>query len=50
MLEPAKPKVPISLTSPDKIKLTLQKYRIENKQLKADVENLKQELSKILFK
>ena len=31
VLEPAQPKAPISLTSPDKIKLTLQKYRIENK-------------------
>ena len=41
ILEPAKPKAPISLTSPEKIKLTLQHYRIENKQLKADIENLK---------
>ena len=46
ILEPAKPKAPISLTSPEKIKLTLQHCRIENKQLKADIENLKQELEK----
>ena len=45
-LEPAKNKAPISLTSPKKVLLTLQNYRLENKQLKADIEKMKIEIEK----
>ena len=31
--EPAKPNAPISTTSAERIKLTMQSYRLENKQL-----------------
>ena len=34
---PAKLKAPISLTSPERVKLTLQNYRPENKQLKDEI-------------
>ena len=42
---PAKSKAPISLTSPERVKLTLQNYRLENKQLKEEVKNLQHEIS-----
>ena len=42
---PAKSKAPISLTSPELVKLTLQNYRLENKQLKEEVKNLQHEIS-----
>ena len=41
---PAKPKAPISFTSPERVKLTLQNYRLENKQLKEEINNLCQEI------
>ena len=41
---PLKPKAPISLTSPERIKVTIQSYRIENKILKSEIENLQHEL------
>lgn len=37
-------KAPVSLTSPDRIKLKLQSYRIENKQLKADKLKMMEEI------
>ena len=36
---PLKPKAPISLTSPERIKVLIQSYRIENKMLKSEVQN-----------
>ena len=42
---PAKSKAPISLTSPERFKLTLPNYRLENKQLKEEVKNLQHEIS-----
>ena len=46
MTIPLKPKVPISLTSPERIKVTIQSYRIENKMLKSEIQNLQHEISK----
>ena len=43
---PAKLKAPISLTSPERVKLTLQNYRMENKMLKLEVEKLQAEISR----
>ena len=41
-----KRKAPISLTSPERIKVTIQSYRIENKMLKSEIQNLQHEISK----
>ena len=46
MTIPLKPKAPISLTSPERIKVTIQSYRIENKMLKSEIQNLQHEISK----
>ena len=43
---PVKPNTPISQTSSERIKLTLQSYRIENKELKLKVQQLQEEISK----
>ena len=43
---PLKPKAPISLTSPERIKVTIQSYRIENKMLISEIQNLQHEISK----
>ena len=43
---PVKPKAPISVTSPERIKVTIQSYRIENKMLKSEIQNLQHEISK----
>ena len=45
-LTPAKLHAPISLTSAEYIKLALQEYRLENKQLKNELESMKQEIHK----
>ena len=45
LISPAKPKAPISLTLPERIKLTLQQYRLENKQLKDELDKMKEEIS-----
>ena len=42
LLVPAKPNAPIKFTAPDKVKLTLQNYRTENKLLKSDLERMKE--------
>ena len=47
---PLKPKVPISLTSPERIQVTIQSYRIENKILKSKIQNLQHEISKSSMK
>ena len=44
LTSPAKLKAPISLTSPEKIKLTLQNYRLENKQLKSEIIQMQREI------
>ena len=46
LTNPAKPKAPISLTSPERIKLTLKNYRTENTMLKQDIEKLNKEIQK----
>ena len=46
MVIPAKLNAPISLTSPERLKLTMQNYRIENKTLKAEIQQLQKEISK----
>ena len=46
LVKPAKLNAPISLTSPDRIKLTLQNHRLENKALKKEIEKLQLELKK----
>lgn len=45
LTEPAKSNATISLTSPQQIKLTLQKYRVENKQLKGEIQKLQDEIA-----
>ena len=47
---PAKLNAPISKTSSERLKLTIQSFRIENKELKEKVMELQQELSKSSFK
>ena len=42
---PAKLKAPISLTSLECVKLTLQNYRLENKQLKDEIIMMQKEIS-----
>ena len=42
---PAKLKAPISFTSPERVKLTLQNYRLENKQLKDEIVIMQKEIS-----
>ena len=37
MMSPAKPNAPVSLTSPERLKLALQSYRLENKTLKEEI-------------
>lgn len=44
MMLPAKPNAPISMTSPERIKLTLQTYRFENKNLKIEISKMKEEI------
>ena len=45
-----KPKAPIFLTSPERIKGPFQSYRIENKMLNSEVQNLQHETSKSSMK
>ena len=45
-----KPKAPISLPSPKRIKVAIQSYRIENKMLKSEIQNLQNEISKSSMK
>ena len=47
---PLKPKAPISLTSTERIKVTIQSYRIENKMLKSEIQNLQHKISKSSMK
>ena len=47
---PLKPKAPISLTSPERIKVAIQSCRIENKMLKSESQNLQNEISKSSMK
>ena len=47
---PLKQKSPISLTSPEIIKVTIQSYRIENKMLNSEIQNLQHEISKSSMK
>ena len=44
MLVPAKLNAPIKFTSPERLKLTIQNYRLENKVLKAEIDDMKREL------
>ena len=46
IMSPAKPNAPVSLTSPERLKLTLQSYRLENKTLKEEISKMKEEISK----
>ena len=47
---PLKTKAPISFTSPERIKVTIQSYRIENKMFKSEIQNLQHEISKSSLK
>ena len=46
---PAKPKVPVSLMSPDRIKLTLQDQRLKCEQLQEKIDDMAIELKKSSF-
>ena len=46
---PAKPKAPVSLTSPDRIKLTLQDQRLKCVQLQKKIDDMATELKKLSF-
>ena len=46
LAEPAKTKAPITFTSPDRIKLTLQSYRMKNKQLEETISKITNELKR----
>ena len=43
LTSPARLKAPISFTSPERIKLTLQNYRLENKQLRDEITKMQEE-------
>ena len=43
---PLKAKSPISLTSPERIKVTIQSYWIENEMFKSEIWNLQHKISK----
>ena len=45
MMSPAKPNAPVSLTSPERLKLALQSYRLENKTVKEEISKMKEEIS-----
>ena len=45
MMSRAKPNAPVSLTSPDRLNLALQSYRLENKTLKEEISKMKEEIS-----
>ena len=47
---PLKPQAPISLTSPEIIKVTIQSYRIENKILKSEIQNFNTKYQNHLWK
>ena len=47
---PLKPKGPIFLTSPERIEVTIQSYRIVNKMLKSEIQNLQHKISKLSMK
>ena len=49
-LIPIKAKAPISLTSPERIKVTIQSYRLENKMLRTEIKKLQDEISKSSIK
>ena len=46
MTIPLKPKAPISLTSPERITVTIRSHRLENKTLKSEIKNLQHEILK----
>ena len=46
-LEPAKLKAPLSITSPDRLKLTIQQQRSQNKQLQSENDILKLQIMKM---
>ena len=50
MAIPLKPKAQISLTSLERNKATIQSYRIENKMLKSEIQNLQHKISKSSMK
>ena len=50
LIMPLQPKAPISLMSPERIKVIIQWYRIENKMLKSEIKNLKHKISKSSMK
>ena len=50
MTIPLKPKAQISLTSLERNKATIQSYRIENKMLKSEIQNLQHKISKSSMK
>ena len=45
----AKPKAPLSKTSTERIKLTFQNYRLENKSLKENIVELQKQISSSSF-
>ena len=50
MTIPLKPKAPISLTSPERIKVTIQSYQIESEILKSEIQILQHKISKSSMK
>ena len=44
MLIPAKLNAPIKFTSPERLKLTIHNYRLENIVLKAEIDDMKREI------
>ena len=44
MLVPAKLNAPIKFTFPERLKFTIQNYRLENKVLKAEIDDMKREI------
>ena len=45
LISPAKLKAPVTLTSPERRRLTLQGLRVENKQLQEEIVNIREEIN-----
>ena len=46
MLLPAKANAPFSLTTPQRLKLSIQNFRLENKEIQSIIETLQAEITK----
>ena len=48
-MQPAKSNAPLTLTSPERMKITVQNLRVSNKELENQIQTLPNEIQKIVF-